>query len=94
MYVEQLISFFVRAGADHRIGPYHVALYVVLFEQWCINNGKNPISVGSTQIRQLAKMGRTSYHKYMRELEEYGYITYVRSYSPVLGSLVSLEHLQ
>ncbi len=41
----------------------------------------------------LAKIERTTYHKCMKELEAYGYIEYVRSYSPVLGSLVYLKEL-
>lgn len=93
MYLKQMIGFFVRASGDHRVGPHHVALYVALFQQWCYNNGKSPITVTQVQLRQCAKIGRTTYHKCMRELEEYGYIKYVPSYSPVLGSLVSLEEL-
>lgn len=44
-------------------------------------------------IRQVAKIGRTTYHKCMKELEGFGYIKYVRSYSPILGSLVYLVEL-
>lgn len=93
MYLRQLIGFFIRASGDHRVGPHHVALYMTLYQQWCINNGKSPFPVTQTQLRQTAKIGRTTYHKCMRDLEAYGYIQYVRSYSPVLGSLVYLEEL-
>jgi len=93
MYLRQLIGFLIRASCDPRLGPHHVALYIVLYQQWCLNNGKNPISVTQQNIRKLAKIGRTTYHKCMRELEQLGYINYIRSYSPLLGSLVYLEEM-
>ncbi|HMR82944.1 MAG TPA: hypothetical protein PKE30_07425 [Niabella sp.] len=93
MYLKQLIGFFIRASRDHRIGPHHVALYVAIFQQWCIQNGKSPVSVTQSRLREVAKIGRTTYYKCINELEAYGYIKYVRSYSPVLGSIVYLVEL-
>lgn len=93
MYLKLLISFFIRASRDHRIGPHHVALYVAIFQEWCIQNGRSPVSVTKTRLREVAKVGRTTYHKCMKELEAYGYIKYLRSYSPILGSLVYLVEL-
>lgn len=93
MYLRQLIGFLMRASGDHRVGPHHVALYMALFQEWCIHGGRSPIPVKQAHLRQVAKIGRTTYHKCMKELEAYGYIKYLRSYSPVLGSLVYLEEL-
>lgn len=93
MYLRQLIGFFIKASSDHLVGPHHVSLYMALFQQWCIHNGKSPIPVTQAHLRQVAKIGRTTYHKCMRELETYGYIKYVPSYSPALGSLVYLVEL-
>ncbi|MCH5597925.1 hypothetical protein [Niabella ginsengisoli] len=91
--MKQLIGFLIRASGDHRIGPHHVVIYTALFQQWCMNNAQNPIQVTQTRIREVAKVGRTTYHKCMRELEDYGYIKYIRSHSPVLGSLVYLVEM-
>lgn len=91
MYLRQLVGFLIRASGDHRIGPHHVALYIALFQQWCINEGKNPVAIIPVQLRQVAKIGRTTYHKCMRQLETYGYIKYIPSYNPVTGSLVYLK---
>lgn len=93
MFLRQLIGFLIRASCDPRIGPYHIAIYIALFQSWCLNNGRNPIPVTQACWRDIAKVGRTTYHKCMRELEDNGYIRYVRSYSPVLGSLVYLEEM-
>lgn len=94
MYLKQLNSFLVKAERDYRIGPHHISLYVALFQQWCINDGKNPVSITQIQLKQIAKIGRTTYHKCMRELASYGFIKYVPSYSSVLGSLVYLGELE
>lgn len=94
MFLKQLISFFITASSDPRMGPYHVALYIALFQEWCIQGGKRPVPVVQARLRQVAKIGRTTYHKCMKELEMYGYIKYVPSYSPILGSLVYLVKLE
>lgn len=90
MFLRKLIGFFIKSSGDHRIGPHHVALYVALFQQWCINNGNSPVCITQTELRKVAKIGRTTYHKCIRELDMYGYIKYIPSYSPTLGSMVHL----
>lgn len=93
MYLRQLIGFLIRASGDHRMGPHHLALYMALFQTWCIQEGQNPFGVTQANLRAVSKLGRTTYHKCIHELAEYGYIEYTPSYSPVLGSLVKLVEL-
>ncbi|HTG57001.1 MAG TPA: hypothetical protein VL943_12070 [Niabella sp.] len=94
MYLSQLIGFMVKVSTDHRIGPQHIALYLALFQQWCINNGENPVSAFRIRLQEVAKISRTTYHKCMRDLEQFGYIRYIRSSSPVLESIVYLEEMK
>lgn len=82
------MGFLTKAKSDHRIGPHHVALYLALFQQWCAEDGAEPLTIDQHYLRQVAKIGRTSYHKCLHELHRFGYIRYIPSYSPVLGSLV------
>ncbi len=93
MYLKQMMDFFVRAQGDHRMGPLHVALYMAVFQEWCIVEGKSPVQVTQARLREVAKVGRTTYHKCMRELQTYGYIKYIPSMSAVVGHLVYLEPL-
>lgn len=93
MYLKQLVGFFVKASGDHRIGPHHVALYVALFQEWCINNCQDPISISPQKLRQLAKIGRTTYHKCLHELQACGFIKYIPSYSHVIGCYVYMVQL-
>lgn len=90
MYLRQLVGFLIRASGDHRVGPHHAELnstLPALVYQW----GKSPVAIIPVQLRQVAKIGRTTYHKCMRQFETYRYIKYIASYSPVMGSLVYLE---
>jgi hypothetical protein len=93
MNLRQLIGFFIKASADHRIGPHHVAIYMALFQQWCIEGSKQ-ICVTQNHIRLVSKVGRTTYHKCMRELHAYGYIHYTPTSSSALRSLVCLIDLE
>lgn len=88
MYLPALTGFFAASGQDERISPLHICVYMALFEYWNQNNFQNPVSVTRQRVMQAAKIRRTTYHKCMKELHEYGYIQYVPSYHPVLGSLV------
>lgn len=90
MYLKQLVDFLIRASADHRIGPHHISLYIAIFQEWCVQDKERPVQVTSARLRAVAKLGRTKYHKCMNELEAFGYIIYIRSCSPILGSLVYL----
>jgi hypothetical protein len=92
MFLRQLIRFVTVASDDHRIGPQHLSIYLALFCQWCLE-GNNPIVVNRLEVSRMAKVGRSTYHRCMHELHEFGYIRYTPSYSAVLGSLVQLVDL-
>lgn len=50
-----------------------------------------PVSIYSKELMRQAKIsGMATYLKCMRDLNELGYIRYIPSYNPVLGSLVYL----
>jgi hypothetical protein len=88
MYIVELTRFFTVAVHDERIDSNHISLYMALFQQWNLNNFQNPVSITRKEILQASKLTRTIYHRCMKELHEYGYIQYVPSYHPILGSLV------
>lgn len=88
MYVPQLTRFFFHIEKDQRINNNHICLYMALFQQWNLNNFSNPVSITRKDILKTAKITRTTYHRCMKELNDFGYIRYVPSYHPILGSLV------
>jgi len=50
-----------------------------------------PVSVYSRYLMKQAKISAGgAYHRCMRDLKDAGYIRYIPSYNPVLGSLIYL----
>jgi hypothetical protein len=94
MQLPVLTSFFATATKDNRISTLHICVYMALFQCWHINDFQNPVRVTRKQIMRIAKVRRTTYHKCMNDLQAFGYIEYMPSYHPVLGSAVCLHGLE
>ncbi len=91
--IPELIAFFTAIREDPRINPVHISLFMAIMQHWNDNNCKSPICVFSRDLMQLAKIsGVATYHRSIRELDEYGYIKYEPSYNHFLGSLVYLPN--
>ena len=84
-----LSAFFIAIEKDSRISTTHIAIYVALL-QYRIDKGFiNPIEVFSREITPIAKISCPyTYHKCMRELSNYGYLTYRPSFKKTQGSRI------
>jgi hypothetical protein len=90
--VEQIKIFCKVIKNDQRISTTHVSLYMALFLHWSLKHYQNPVSITRGEIMQLSKIGgKATYHKCIKELQEYGYIQYHPSFHPAYGSLVYLN---
>jgi hypothetical protein len=84
-----LVDFLNVAADDPRISPVHISLYVAILHQYKLQEYKLPISIYSKDLMRLAKISAANtYHKCIQELHRYGFIQYLPSYNPMLGSLV------
>ena len=93
-YIKLLAGFFEMIAKDDRLNPTHVSMYMAIFQFWNINHFQNPISISRNQVMQVSKIASTAtYHKCMKELNEYGYLEYLPSFNPYKGSLVRLFNL-
>lgn len=89
-----LSDFFEAISEDARIRPTHISLYVALLQQCCSEGGKNPVVITRRALMSRAKISsRQTYNQGLRELHDYGYVRYVPSCHPLLGSLVYLRPL-
>lgn len=87
-----IFEFMDLAKEDPRIGPSHISLYLAIIQCCKAQDFQLPIAVFSRDLMKGAKISATgTYHKCMRDLKDLGYIQYIPSYNPVLGSLVSLN---
>lgn len=89
--VKLLSKFFDAIEGDPRISITHIGVYAALLQYWAKNQFRVPIHIFSYQIMEAAKISAcTTFHKAIRELNEYGYIRYVPSFNKNKGSKVYL----
>lgn len=90
-YIRHLNTVLERLISDHRILPRHVTLYMVLFQVWNKLMFANPITVVRQEMMALAKIGSANtYIKTMKELDSWGYVTYLPSKSAFQPSSVTI----
>lgn len=88
---ESLEKAFVTLSRDERIKGKHMSILMALFYLWFQNKGVNPFSITRKQVMKLAHVSSiVTYHKYIKQLQEFGYIQYVPSYNRFFGSQVYL----
>lgn len=94
-YILHLAGFFDRVAKDDRLGPLHISMYVSLFQFWNASRFKNPISISRNELMRVSKIcSKATYHKCIRELNEFGYLHYQPSFNPIRGSLVYLFNFE
>jgi hypothetical protein len=84
-------AFLKQAADDDRLLPTHISLFMAIFYY---SNAQNPYALFHVCRRKLMQFSRirskSTYHKCISDLVEYGYITYVPSFDPFRASQVSL----
>ena len=86
-YIRHLTGFYDKIQQDERLNPTHISLYLALFQFWNINHFQNPISISRNEMMRLSKISALgTYHKCIKELQNFGYIEYIPS--------LSLIHIQ
>ncbi len=89
--MQQLLTFMELAEKDPKMGAVHINLYFVLFRLAHVS-GENPVSFSRPAIMSASKISSSAtYHKCIRDLHDFGYIKYIPSHHPVLGSLAFLQ---
>jgi hypothetical protein len=76
-------------ASDSRMLATHVSLFTALFVCWQRSDFNNPFRVNRRELMSLSKIASiATYHKCMKELDAFGYVSYHSSYHPKNGSLV------
>ena len=89
---QPLTDFYEAIADDARIGATHISLYMALLQEWNTAVAQNPLSVNRDTMMKAARMGRKTYNKCMKELQEYGYIKYEPSSNPLIKSKIYLRN--
>lgn len=94
-YIKQLTAAMVLFTDDDRLNTAHVSLYLALFQLWNINRFRNPISINRTEVMKISKIGsRVTYHKCIKDLDNWSYLKYEPSHNPLKGSRVYMFNFE
>lgn len=78
--MQPLSDFFHAVKNDQRISVTHIGIYAALLQFRSDKGFINPIEAYRHEIMVLAKiLAPMTYHKCIRELNEYGYLKYIPS---------------
>lgn len=92
--IKELTKFYEAIQNNPRIGPSHISLYMALFHLYNLNGYSNPFHISRKTVMEIAKIGGfATFHKCIKDLNEFGYIQYSPSYNSAIQSQVSLVTL-
>ena len=78
-----------QIGQDSRMLASHVSLFTTLFSCYQQNCFQNPFPITRKTVMGFSKISSiATYHKCIKDLDDYGYISYHPSFHPGKGSLV------
>lgn len=78
-----------RMGTDKRVLATHVSLFTALFIFWQRGGFVSPFAITRKSVMAYSKIASiATYHKCIRELDDFGYICYQPSFHPAKGSLI------
>jgi hypothetical protein len=79
---------------DDRLNSGHVSLYLSLFQFWNLKRFENPFRIFRDEVMTLSKIGsKSTYHKCLHDLNNWGYLIYFPSKNPAVGSKVKMLEL-
>jgi len=88
---EELFNRIQATERDRRINAWHIALLVAMYVAAAKQDRCKQIKVKRSEIMALAHIGTLpTYHKYINELQDLGYIVYRPSYHPGIRTEIDL----
>ena len=90
-YIKHLESIHSKFIEDNRINPFHISLYMALFHLWNSAMFPEQLSIARTEVMRFSKLGSVNtYTKCLKQLHAFGYIEYLPSKNPYVGSLINM----
>lgn len=76
-YIRHMKAFTKKCEEDERLTPYHISLYISLFQLWNRNRFKNPFPVVREELMGMSRIKSAhTYARCIRQLNEWEYISY------------------
>lgn len=93
--LKPLSDFFSAIENDCRISITHIGIYAALLQYWKQHEFQNPIQVFSYEIMRIAKISASAtYHKSIKDLNDFGYIKYEPSFKRNQGSRIYFPEVE
>ena len=90
-YIKHLNKVFEKFAQDHRLNASHISLYMALFQLWNYNRFPEVFHITRAELMKLSKIGaQKTYHRCLRNLNDWKYIVYIPSKNPYKGSQIKM----
>lgn len=90
-YIQHLTQVYIRIAGDDRLTSNHVSIYMALFQLWNTEHFPKSFIIMRQEVMQLSKVtSKSNYHRCLKQLNDFGYITYEPSHNAMVGSRVSI----
>lgn len=90
-YISHHKNIHIKMIEDTSITSIHISLYNALFLIWNECGFDTELSINRNDVMKLSKIGSANtYTKGLKMLDKLGYIKYIPSYNPLIGSIVNL----
>lgn len=90
-YIKHLNAVFQKFWEDSRLNPVHISLYMALFQVWNLSRFPEIFYLDRQEIMKLGKVGsKATYHRCLKQLEDWNYLDYFPSHNPYKGSQVKM----
>jgi hypothetical protein len=84
-------NLLTQLSKDGRITVWHMAALFAIVQLSDCNDIAKPIFISRKKVMNMAHINNfVTYHKCIKELQQFGYIEYFPSYHPAIGSKVHL----
>lgn len=94
-YIKQMNAIFSQFYKDSRLNPTHISLYFSLFQMGNINRFPETFHINREEVMKLSKIGsKGTYHRCLKQLDQWGYIKCLPSHNPYKGSKIKLHQFQ
>ncbi len=90
-YIKHLNEVFKKFLIDSRLNATHISVYMALFQFWNLNRFAEVFYIDRQEVMQLSKIGsKATYHRCLRQLDDWKYIHYMPSHNPYKGSKIKM----
>lgn len=85
------VLFLQKISGDDRVNVWHISIIVAIIQIAIAQNEKKIIRVSRSRIMEKAHIKTIpTYHKYFKELQQFGYMRYTPSYHPKGRSYIEI----